>query len=77
MNKHQAPINLAVLHTNTRHDSGPKHVTGTAEYIDDMAEPVGTMHAYLGLSTKPHAEIVGMDFSEVLKAPGGHWRADQ
>ncbi|KFL32019.1 aldehyde oxidase [Devosia riboflavina] len=70
MNKHQSPINLAVLHTNTRHDSGPKHVTGTAEYIDDMAEPVGTMHAYLGLSTKPHAEIVGMDFSEVLKAPG-------
>ena len=70
MNKHAAPINLAVLHKNTRHDSGPKHVTGTAEYIDDMVEPVGTMHAYLGLSTKPHAEIVGMDFSSVLAAPG-------
>lgn len=70
MNEFSAPINLSVLHTNTRHDSGPKHVTGTAEYIDDMAEPVGTMHAYLGLSTRPHAEILGMDFSEVLKAPG-------
>ena len=70
MNKHAAPINLAVLHKNTRHDSGPKHVTGTAEYIDDMVEPVGTMHAYLGLSTKPHAEIVGMDFAAVLAAPG-------
>jgi xanthine dehydrogenase large subunit len=70
MNKHEAPISLATLHTNTRHDSGPKHVTGTAEYIDDMIEPVGTMHAYLGLSTRPHAEIVSADFSAVLAAPG-------
>jgi len=70
MNKHQAPINLSVLHTATRHDSGPKHVTGTAEYIDDIVEPVGTMHAYLGLSTVAHAEIVSMDFSAVLTAPG-------
>jgi len=70
MNKHDAAINLSVLHTNTRHDSGPKHVTGTAEYIDDMAEPLGTMHAYLGLSTKPHAEVLGMDFTDVLNTPG-------
>lgn len=70
MNKHQAPIDLAVLHTKTRHDSGPKHVTGTAEYIDDIAEPAGTMHAYLGLSTRPHAEIVSMDLSKVRAAPG-------
>ncbi|MEQ8598721.1 MAG: xanthine dehydrogenase molybdopterin binding subunit [Devosia sp.] len=69
MNK-QSNISLATLHAPTQHDSGPKHVTGTAEYIDDMIEPVGTMHAYLGLSTKAHAEILGMDFSEVLAAPG-------
>jgi xanthine dehydrogenase molybdopterin-binding subunit B len=24
------------------HDSGAKHVQGSAEYIDDMPEPVGT-----------------------------------
>ncbi|MCW5720526.1 MAG: xanthine dehydrogenase molybdopterin binding subunit, partial [Devosia sp.] len=70
MNKHEAPISLSVLHTNTRHDSGPKHVTGTAEYIDDMVEPVGTMHAYLGLSTRAHAEIVSIDLSAVRAAPG-------
>ncbi|MBD8063897.1 xanthine dehydrogenase molybdopterin binding subunit [Devosia sp. PTR5] len=70
MNKRVDPINLAVLHTRTRHDSGPKHVTGTAEYIDDMAEPAGTMHAYLGLSTRAHAEILAMDFSAVRGAPG-------
>ena len=70
MNKPVAPINLSVLHKPTRHDSGPKHVTGTAEYIDDMAEPAGTMHAYLGLSTRPHAEIVSLDLSAVRSAPG-------
>jgi xanthine dehydrogenase large subunit len=64
------PISLSVLHKPTRHDSGPKHVTGTAEYIDDMAEPSGTMHAYLGLSARPHAEIVAMDLSAVRSAPG-------
>ena len=38
------------VHTDERHDSAHKHVTGRAEYIDDMMEPVGTLHAYLGLS---------------------------
>ncbi|MCP8883957.1 xanthine dehydrogenase molybdopterin binding subunit [Devosia sp. XJ19-1] len=69
MNK-QTDISLATLHAPTRHDSGPKHVTGTAEYIDDMVEPVGTMHAYLGLSTKPHAEIISIDLDAVRAAPG-------
>ena len=70
MNKHSAPIALASLHTATRHDSGPKHVTGTAEYIDDMIEPAGTMHAYLALSTRAHAEIAGIDLTETRAAPG-------
>jgi xanthine dehydrogenase large subunit len=30
------------------HDSGAKHVQGSAEYIDDMPEPVGTMHIAVG-----------------------------
>ncbi|WDQ99433.1 xanthine dehydrogenase molybdopterin binding subunit [Devosia sp. J2-20] len=70
MNKHETPITLSTVHSDIKHDSGPKHVTGTAEYIDDMVEPAGTMHAYLGLSTNPHAQIVGMDFSATLAAPG-------
>lgn len=69
MNK-QSDISLATLHAPTRHDSGPKHVTGTAEYIDDMIEPLGTMHAYLGLSTRPHAEIAGINLEAVRSAPG-------
>ncbi len=70
MNKHQAPVAIASLHSSTRHDSGPKHVSGSAEYIDDMIEPAGTMHAYLALSTRAHAEIVAIDFSAVKASPG-------
>lgn len=70
MNKHEAPIALASLHTPTPHDSGIKHVAGAAEYIDDMIEPAGTMHAYLALSTRAHAEIVGIDYAAAKAAPG-------
>ncbi|MCR6672364.1 xanthine dehydrogenase molybdopterin binding subunit [Devosia ginsengisoli] len=70
MNKHETPIAIASLHTPTRHDSGPKHVSGTAEYIDDMIEPEGTVHAYLALSTRAHAEIVAVDIEAVKAAPG-------
>jgi xanthine dehydrogenase large subunit len=52
------------------HDSAQKHVTGRAVYIDDMAEPVGTLHAYLGLSTVAHGTIRKMDLDAVRSAPG-------
>ncbi|MBN3585727.1 hypothetical protein JYB64_25390, partial [Algoriphagus aestuarii] len=70
MNKHSVPdltaskIRGAVGDRRT-HDSAHKHVTGQAIYIDDMAEPAGTLHAYLGLSTVAHAKIITMDLSEV------------
>ncbi len=28
------------MHSSIRHDSAHKHVTGTAEYIDDIPEPL-------------------------------------
>jgi xanthine dehydrogenase large subunit len=64
------PVAESPLHKPRPHDSGPKHVSGTAEYIDDIIEPVGTLHAYLGLSTRAHAKIVAMDFDAVRQAPG-------
>ncbi|WP_309084718.1 xanthine dehydrogenase molybdopterin binding subunit [Chelativorans sp.] len=53
-----------------RHDSAHKHVAGEAVYIDDLPEPAGTLHAYLGLSTVAHGTIRAMDLSEVETAPG-------
>ncbi|HVK90332.1 MAG TPA: xanthine dehydrogenase molybdopterin binding subunit [Mycoplana sp.] len=58
------------VHEKERHESGHKHVTGTAEFIDDVPEPAGTLHAYLGLSQRAHAEIISIDFSEVSSSPG-------
>ncbi|TDT75645.1 xanthine dehydrogenase molybdenum binding subunit apoprotein [Litoreibacter halocynthiae] len=64
-----APLKGAV-NTDLRHDSAIKHVTGRAEYCDDIAEPIGTLHAYLGLSTKAHALLRDVDLSAVRAAPG-------
>jgi len=52
------------------HDSGHKHVAGSADYLDDIAEPAGTLHAYLGTSTRAHARITGMTLDKVRSAPG-------
>ena len=61
------------VHQSLRHDSAHKHVTGTAEYTDDIMEPVGTLHACLGLSTVAHGHIEAMDLSAVEAAPGVCW----
>ncbi len=58
------------VHKPQRHDSGHKHVSGLAEYIDDIVEPAGALHAYLGLSDRAHAEIVSVDLDAVRAAPG-------
>jgi xanthine dehydrogenase large subunit len=57
-------------HSNRKHDSADKHVTGHAEYCDDIAEPAGTLHAYLGVSDVAHAALNGIDFSAVKAAAG-------
>ena len=57
-------------HTDHIHDSAIKHVTGAADYTDDIAQPDGTLHAYLGVSTVTHARIVSLDLSAVRAAPG-------
>ena len=52
------------------HDSGPKHVSGQATYLDDIPVPDDCLHLAFGQSEKAHARIVSMDLSEVLRAPG-------
>jgi len=58
------------VHTNMRHDSAVKHVTGRAVYIDDMPEPPGTQHTALVLSPHAHACIVSIDKSAAEAAEG-------
>ena len=71
MNK-QSPIipQTSALHVSTPHDSASKQVAGRADYVDDLPEPEGMLHAYLGLSARPHAEILSLDLEAVRSAPG-------
>ena len=52
------------------HDSAYKHVSGYAEYTDDIQEPRGTLYGAIGLSKKAHAIIKKIDLSEVYKSNG-------
>lgn len=58
------------VHIAHEHDSAAKHVSGRAVYIDDITEPQGTLHAYLGLSTIAHGLIEELDLSAVRQHPG-------
>ena len=59
-----------ITRNDPRHDSAVKHVTGRAEYADDIPEPAGTLHAYLGLSERAHARVRSIDLSAVREAAG-------
>ncbi|ADZ70674.1 xanthine dehydrogenase molybdopterin binding subunit [Polymorphum gilvum] len=53
------------------HDSAGKHVTGTAVYIDDILEPIGTLHVVPGWAREAvRGRIRSMDFDPVRAAPG-------
>jgi xanthine dehydrogenase large subunit len=52
------------------HDSAPLHVSGKAQYCDDIALPVKTLHAAFGLSPIAHGRIRSLDLSAVLASPG-------
>src|ERR1044072_5905095 len=53
-----------------RHDSGHKHVSGEAVYVDDMPEPPGTLQIYIAMSERAHAGVKVLDVAKVRRAPG-------
>ena len=54
----------------TRHDSALKHATGQALYIDDMAEPPGTLHGALVLSPVASGRLRKLDLSAAATSAG-------
>ena len=52
------------------HESGTKHVSGYANYIDDIAEPEGTLYGAIGYSKRAHAIITKLDLKDVSKSEG-------
>ncbi|HXA39617.1 MAG TPA: xanthine dehydrogenase molybdopterin binding subunit [Phenylobacterium sp.] len=61
---------LSAVHSAIAHDSAEKHVSGEALYIDDLPEPVGLLHLFVGQSARAHARIMRLDLSAVAAAPG-------
>ena len=58
------------VHSPQRHDSGHKHVSGSAAYIDDLVEPQGLLHVCLGLSTVAHARLISVNLDAVRAVEG-------
>ena len=58
------------VHTNIRHDSAIRHVTGRAVYIDDIPVPPNCQETALVLSPHASALILSVDASEAATMPG-------
>ena len=52
------------------HESGTKHVSGYAHYVDDIPEPEGTLYGAIGWAKKSHAIIKKINLEQVLKSEG-------
>ncbi len=63
-------LRLRVVSKPTRHDSAPKHVAGSATFIDDMREPEGLLHLAVGGAPCASGQILGVDLDAVRFAPG-------
>ena len=62
--------NEILFNKNLAHDSGIKHVSGLAEYTDDISEPLNTLYGAIGWSKKAHAKIKKIDLTSVRKSEG-------
>lgn len=52
------------------HDSAARHVSGSALYVDDIALPLNTLHAMVGVSTCAAGHISSLDLSAVKTSQG-------
>ena len=63
-------LRLRVVRRAMPHDSAPKHVAGTATYIDDIREPEGLLHIAAGGAPVAAGQLLGLDLDAVRAAPG-------
>ena len=52
------------------HDSALKHCTGEARFLDDLPEPLGTLHAAFVLAGVAHGRLVSIDAAAALDLAG-------
>lgn len=61
---------MSIAGTSKTHDSAIAHVTGSAQYVDDIAPSVGQLHVAIGQASIAHGTIVSLDLAEVRKSDG-------
>ena len=59
-----------IVGTPTQHASAELQASGEAKYVDDIPKPIGTLHAALIVSEKPHAVIKALHISKAMSMPG-------
>src|SRR3954471_21664720 len=59
-----------VVRRSLPHDSAPKHVAGSAVFVDDMREPEGLLHIAVGGAQVAAGQLLGLDLDAVRAAPG-------
>jgi xanthine dehydrogenase large subunit len=59
-----------VLGVPLAHDSGERHVQGSALYVDDLREPAGTVHVAPGYAAETCGRIRRLDLTRVRESPG-------
>ncbi|MCX4244753.1 xanthine dehydrogenase molybdopterin binding subunit [Paraliomyxa miuraensis] len=67
--KNQAPP-PSPLHQPAIHESGYRHVSGQARYVDDWPLPPGTGHVWVVTSPHARARIVGCELAAARAMPG-------
>src|SRR6185295_10471694 len=61
---------FAIVRQPYAHDSAVKHVTGTAQYIDDMLEPIGTLHLAVGYAPIAAGRVTSLDLEATRSSVG-------
>jgi len=61
---------LTPLHQPLLHESGLKHTTGEARYVDDLPAPQGMLVAQVVPSPHAHARLRGLDTKKARAVPG-------
>lgn len=61
---------MSIAGTPQIHDSAVAHVTGSAQYVDDLAPSLGQLHVAIGQAGIAHGRITSMDLSAVRSSDG-------
>src|SRR5205085_5978125 len=70
LDRRSEELRLRVLRRPLRHDSSPKHVAGSATFVDDIREPEGLLHIAVGGAPVASGQLLGLDLDAARAAPG-------